>query len=218
MYKESKLYGDIITKPCLYNFNSLKPHYYIVKLGFTGFTLFFLFLLKKIDCGYFEAVLTCTHNLCSEQKYGECQNFLSEKISFLVVKFSEYLNRHVFVLRYLSPTVVKANKVELSFLILFKRTTMRRSSGYIEPSGKLAALLCPSVWCKRACDHDVLISEFSLYFVSFKNCEISKHDCGYIILQTWLASPTSVRKGRRTHLISMNGQITLALNAQQHKH
>ena len=35
-----------ITKTCLYNFDPLKPHFYIVKLGFTGYTLFFLFLLK----------------------------------------------------------------------------------------------------------------------------------------------------------------------------
>ena len=39
----------IITKTCLYNFDPLKPHFYIVKLGFT---LFFLFLLKNINCGY----------------------------------------------------------------------------------------------------------------------------------------------------------------------
>ena len=26
----------IITKTCLYNFDPLKPHFYIVKLGFTG--------------------------------------------------------------------------------------------------------------------------------------------------------------------------------------
>ena len=32
-----------ITKTCLYNFDPLKPHFYIVKLGYT---LFFLFLLK----------------------------------------------------------------------------------------------------------------------------------------------------------------------------
>ena len=30
----------------------LKPHFYIVKLGVAGYTLFFLFLLKNIDCGY----------------------------------------------------------------------------------------------------------------------------------------------------------------------
>ena len=41
-----------ITKTRLYNFDPLKPHFYIVKLGFTGVQLFFLFLLKNIDCGY----------------------------------------------------------------------------------------------------------------------------------------------------------------------
>ena len=34
-----------IAKTCLYNFDPLKPHFYIVKLGFTGYTLFILFLL-----------------------------------------------------------------------------------------------------------------------------------------------------------------------------
>ena len=41
-----------ITKTCLYNFDPLKPHFYIVKLGFTGIGIIFLFLLKDIDCGY----------------------------------------------------------------------------------------------------------------------------------------------------------------------
>ena len=40
------------TETCLYNFNPLKPLFYIVKQGFTWYTLFFLFLLKNIDCGY----------------------------------------------------------------------------------------------------------------------------------------------------------------------
>ena len=44
---------DNITKTCLYNVDSLKPHFYIVKLEFTGvYIIFFLFLLKNIDCGY----------------------------------------------------------------------------------------------------------------------------------------------------------------------
>ena len=30
----------------------LKPHFYIVKLGYAGVYLFFLFLLQNIDCGY----------------------------------------------------------------------------------------------------------------------------------------------------------------------
>ena len=31
-----------INKTCLYNFDSLKPHFYIVKLGFTGVYIIFL--------------------------------------------------------------------------------------------------------------------------------------------------------------------------------
>ena len=42
----------IITKTRLYNFDPFKPHFYTVKLGFTGVLLFLLFLLKNIDCGY----------------------------------------------------------------------------------------------------------------------------------------------------------------------
>ena len=39
-----------------------------------------------------------THNLCFEQKYEKYQNFLSENFPFLVVKFSVYLNRRVFIM------------------------------------------------------------------------------------------------------------------------
>ena len=41
------------------------------------------------------------HNLCFEQKYEKYQNFLSKNFAFLVVKFSIYLNRHVFVMLWL---------------------------------------------------------------------------------------------------------------------
>ena len=41
-----------ITKTGLYNSHPLKPHFYIVKLGFTGVYIIFLILLKNIDCGY----------------------------------------------------------------------------------------------------------------------------------------------------------------------
>ena len=43
---------DLITKTRLYNFDPLKPHFYIVKLGFTGVYIIFITLLKNIDCGY----------------------------------------------------------------------------------------------------------------------------------------------------------------------
>ena len=41
-----------ITKTRLYNFDSLKPHFYIAKLGFTGVNIIFLISAQNIDCGY----------------------------------------------------------------------------------------------------------------------------------------------------------------------
>ena len=41
-----------ITKTYLYNLDPLKPHFYIVKLGFTGVYIIFLISAKNIDCGY----------------------------------------------------------------------------------------------------------------------------------------------------------------------
>ena len=42
----------IITKTCPYNIDPLKPHFYIVKLGFTGVYIIFLISAQNIDCGY----------------------------------------------------------------------------------------------------------------------------------------------------------------------
>ena len=80
----------LITITYLYNFDPLKPHFYIVKLGFTGVYIIFLISAQNIDCGYslepprrvVEAVLTSTHNLCFVQKYEKYQNFLSENFYF----------------------------------------------------------------------------------------------------------------------------------------
>ena len=41
-----------ITKTRLYNSDPLKPHIYIVKLGFTGVYIIFLIFAQNIDCGY----------------------------------------------------------------------------------------------------------------------------------------------------------------------
>ena len=38
----ANLYNYCITKTCLYNFDPLKPHFYLVKLGFTGVYIIFL--------------------------------------------------------------------------------------------------------------------------------------------------------------------------------
>ena len=85
-----------ITKTCLYNFDPLKPHFYIVKPGFTGVYIILLFFSTQNI--YSKAVLTSTHNLCFELKCEKYQSFLSEFFHVLEVKFSIYLNRHVFVM------------------------------------------------------------------------------------------------------------------------
>ena len=92
-----------ITKTCLYNFDPLQPHFYMVKLGFTGVYIIFLISAQKHRLWVLvrvlgEAVLTSTHNLCFEQKYEKYQNFYLKIFLFLVVKFSIYLNRRVFVM------------------------------------------------------------------------------------------------------------------------
>ena len=40
-----------ITKTCLYNFDPLKPHFYIVKLGFIGVCIIFLIYAQKHRLG-----------------------------------------------------------------------------------------------------------------------------------------------------------------------
>ena len=46
------IFLESITKTYLYNFDPLKPHFYIVKLGFTGVYIIFLISAQNIDCGY----------------------------------------------------------------------------------------------------------------------------------------------------------------------
>ena len=98
---------QIITKTRLYNFDPLKPHFYIVKLGFTGVqkNVYNIFLIsaQNIDCGYSlepprRGGSNDTHNLCLEQKNEKYQSFLCEIFQFLKVKFSIYLYRRVFVM------------------------------------------------------------------------------------------------------------------------
>ena len=43
---------SIVMKTCLYNVYPLKPHFYVIKLGFKVVYIIFLILLKNIDCGY----------------------------------------------------------------------------------------------------------------------------------------------------------------------
>ena len=94
---EAAHYRVVITKTCLYNFDPLKPHFYIVKLGFTGVYIIFLISAQNIDCRYSlepprrsgsneyhslyfeqkgEVILTSTHNLCFEQKCEKYRSFI----------------------------------------------------------------------------------------------------------------------------------------------
>ena len=44
--------SECITKTYLYNVDPLQPHFYIVKLGYTGVDIIFLISAQNIDCGY----------------------------------------------------------------------------------------------------------------------------------------------------------------------
>ena len=88
-------FNESIRKTCQCNVYPLEPHFYIVKLGFTGVYLFFLFLLQNI-----EAVLTCTHNLCFEQKKKKknIKIFLMKLSFFTIEKNLGIMHGQVFVL------------------------------------------------------------------------------------------------------------------------
>ena len=92
-----------ITKTCLYNFDPLKPHFYIVKLGFTGVYIIFLISAQNIDCGFsLEPPRRGGSNEYPQYMFlsRNMKNiiFLSENFQFLVVKCSIFLNRCVFVM------------------------------------------------------------------------------------------------------------------------
>ena len=76
-------YLNNITKTCLYNFDPLKPHFYIAKLEFTR--VYIIFLISAQKHRLWVSIRTA---LCFEQKYEEYQIILFENFHFLVVKFS----------------------------------------------------------------------------------------------------------------------------------
>ena len=92
MLGKKKSVGDIlkvnITKTYLYNVDPLNPHFYIVKLGFTGVDIIFLISAQNIDnCGYsleppHRGGSNEYHNLCFEKKYEKISEFFIWKFSF----------------------------------------------------------------------------------------------------------------------------------------
>ena len=76
-----------------------------------------------------QAVLTSTHNLCFEQKYEKYQNFLSENVQFLGVRFSIYLNRRVFVMNINEDT--QERYPVLLTLVMLNKQERSVSSAYL---------------------------------------------------------------------------------------
>ena len=76
-----------IAKTCLYNFDLLKPHFYIVKLGFTVIYIFFL-IFAQIGCGY---SLEPPRRYVLSRNMKNIRIFYLKIFIFLVVKFSVYL-------------------------------------------------------------------------------------------------------------------------------
>ena len=79
-FKDLKHISLSITKTYLYNFDPLKPHFYIVKLGFTGVYIIFHISAQNIDCGYSlepprRGGSNEYHDLCFEQKYEKISAF-----------------------------------------------------------------------------------------------------------------------------------------------
>ena len=93
-----------ITKTCLYNFDSLKPHFYTVKLGFTGVNIIFLISAQNIDCGYsLEPPRQGGSNEYPQSMFWAeiwffFRIFHLKTFLFWVVKFLVYLNRLVLVM------------------------------------------------------------------------------------------------------------------------
>ena len=66
-----------------YSFDHLKPHFYTVKLGFTGVYINFLLSAQNIDCGYSlepprRGGSNKYHNICFKQKYEHYENVPSQ--------------------------------------------------------------------------------------------------------------------------------------------
>ena len=73
-------------KACLYNFDPLKPHFYIVKLGFTGVNIIFLILAQKYRLWVPVRTALPRKNMKNIRVFS-----LSENFQFLEVKFSIHL-------------------------------------------------------------------------------------------------------------------------------
>ena len=158
----------IITKTCLYNFDPLKPHFYIVKLGFAGVYIIFLIYAKNIDCGY------SLEPPKYEQKYEKYQNFLSENFQFLVVNCSIYLNRHVSVMD--RQLVFYENHRQLVFYENHRREEGKLPMPFlnvwmlVKKVGNLADLHCTCTLGNPNCGYYGEVAHSCIYYLQRRHC------------------------------------------------
>ena len=92
------------TKTCLYNFDHLKPHLYVVELGFTWVYIIFLIYAQIHRLWYsLEPPRRGGSNEYPQSMFWaeiwkNIRIFSSENFHFSVVNFSVYLKRHFFVM------------------------------------------------------------------------------------------------------------------------
>ena len=73
-----------------------KPHFYIVKLGFTG--VYIIFLISTLKYRLWVLVRTASPISVLSRNKKIIRVFVSENFQFLKVKFSIYFNRRVFLM------------------------------------------------------------------------------------------------------------------------
>ena len=93
-----KFRPDSITKTYRYNFDPLKPHFYIVKLGFTGVYIIFVISAQKHRLWVLVRTASIPTIYVLSRKMKNIRIFYPKIAIFLVVKFSVYLKRRVFVM------------------------------------------------------------------------------------------------------------------------
>ena len=84
-------------KTCLYNFDPLKPHFYIVKLGFTG--VYIIFLISAQKHRLWVLATKNPHSMFWAEIWKISEFFYLRIFSFWRWNFL-YLNRRVFVMYY----------------------------------------------------------------------------------------------------------------------
>ena len=192
--------AGIITRTFLFNFDLLKPHFYIVKLGFTEVAIIFLILLESIG----KAVLTSTHNICFEQKY-EKYEFLSENFQFLEMKFSIYLHRRIFVMEssWSVHTIINVGNAVPQFIFepaqdkTYNKTCVTRkdSDQPVHPPSTAKILVYPSPDSLEAVeDTCISVDSDQTHTCHTSHCETKSH-------RIWLFSNPFPHKNFKSHRI-----------------